>query len=155
MNRLFSVFLFLASTLVVAAQNDGTVIAEKVNLRGTPTGTGKIVTELNRDTPFNLMKQEGPWFLIQTKTDVGWVHGNTIKLTMATLETLGGASLADIPARPVDVSPVRQAAPISQPRPSSSSSPSSTSGYIRGSRGGCYYLNSRGNKTYVSRSLCN
>lgn len=29
------------------------------------------------------------------------------------------------------------------------------SGYIRGPRGGCYYINSRGNKTYVDRSRCN
>jgi endonuclease YncB( thermonuclease family) len=27
--------------------------------------------------------------------------------------------------------------------------------YTRGSRGGCYYINSKGNKTYVDRSLCN
>jgi endonuclease YncB( thermonuclease family) len=27
--------------------------------------------------------------------------------------------------------------------------------YIRGPRGGCYYINSKGNKTYVDRSLCN
>jgi endonuclease YncB( thermonuclease family) len=27
--------------------------------------------------------------------------------------------------------------------------------YIRGSRGGCYYINSSGKKTYVDRSLCN
>lgn len=27
--------------------------------------------------------------------------------------------------------------------------------YIRGPKGGCYYINSNGNKTYVSRSLCN
>lgn len=27
--------------------------------------------------------------------------------------------------------------------------------YHRGPRGGCYYYNSRGNKQYVSRSLCN
>jgi len=27
--------------------------------------------------------------------------------------------------------------------------------YIRGRRGGCYYINSNGNKTYVDRSLCN
>ncbi len=26
--------------------------------------------------------------------------------------------------------------------------------YIRGPRGGCYYINSNGNKTYVGRSLC-
>jgi endonuclease YncB( thermonuclease family) len=27
--------------------------------------------------------------------------------------------------------------------------------YIRGSRGGCYYINGSGNKTYVDKSLCN
>lgn len=27
--------------------------------------------------------------------------------------------------------------------------------YYRGSRGGCYYINSNGNKTYVARSMCN
>ncbi|ESQ78063.1 hypothetical protein [Asticcacaulis sp. YBE204] len=26
--------------------------------------------------------------------------------------------------------------------------------YIRGKRGGCYYINKNGNKTYVDRSLC-
>lgn len=26
--------------------------------------------------------------------------------------------------------------------------------YIRGPRGGCYYINKNGNKTYVDRSLC-
>jgi len=38
---------------------------------------------------------------------------------------------------------------------SSSEHISSSSGYIRGPRGGCYYINSNGNKTYVDRSLCN
>lgn len=43
-------------------------------------------------------------------------------------------------------------------RSTSSGSPRSTkasSQYIRGPRGGCYYINSNGNKTYVDRSLCN
>lgn len=37
----------------------------------------------------------------------------------------------------------------------SSENTSSSSGYTRGPRGGCYYINSNGNKTYVDRSLCN
>ena len=37
------------------------------------------------------------------------------------------------------------------PKPSASSR---SSRYIRGPRGGCYYINSSGNKTYVDRSLC-
>jgi hypothetical protein len=27
--------------------------------------------------------------------------------------------------------------------------------YIRGPRGGCYYINENGNKVYVARSICN
>jgi hypothetical protein len=34
-------------------------------------------------------------------------------------------------------------------------STSSDRKYIRGSRGGCYYLNSSGNKTYVDKAFCN
>lgn len=33
--------------------------------------------------------------------------------------------------------------------------PPSSSRYILGPRGGCYYINRNGNKTYVDRSLCN
>lgn len=63
----------------------------------------------------------------------------------------------------------RRPQPIAAPVPfvssrTESSAPGSTgsrgeygprqSGLIRGPRGGCYYINSRGNKTYVDRSLC-
>jgi endonuclease YncB( thermonuclease family) len=37
---------------------------------------------------------------------------------------------------------------------SSSSKPSSDRTYVRGPRGGCYYINSSGKKTYVDKSLC-
>ncbi|WP_109853325.1 hypothetical protein [Aquimarina sp. AU58] len=33
--------------------------------------------------------------------------------------------------------------------------PKTTRTYYRGPRGGCYYINSNGNKTYVARSMCN
>jgi len=32
--------------------------------------------------------------------------------------------------------------------------PKSPHTYITGPRGGCYYINGNGNKTYVDRSLC-
>lgn len=32
--------------------------------------------------------------------------------------------------------------------------PKSRHKYIRGPRGGCYYINKNGNKTYVDRALC-
>lgn len=40
-------------------------------------------------------------------------------------------------------------------RTNSSKSSSSSRNYIRGPRGGCYYINSNGNTTYVDRSMCN
>lgn len=42
----------------------------------------------------------------------------------------------------------QQSAPVLPRQPRSN-------GLIRGPRGGCYYINSRGNKTYVDRSMCN
>jgi len=38
---------------------------------------------------------------------------------------------------------------------SSSSRSSSSRSYTRGPRGGCYYINSNGGKTYVDWSMCN
>ena len=32
--------------------------------------------------------------------------------------------------------------------------PTTYRNYITGPRGGCYYINSNGNKTYVDRSMC-
>ncbi len=44
----------------------------------------------------------------------------------------------------------------SRPEGKSRSSKRAIGGYyIRGPRGGCYYINSHGSKTYVDRSLCN
>lgn len=47
----------------------------------------------------------------------------------------------------------RLAAASARASSSRSYSPS-RSGYIRGPRGGCYYINSNGNKTYVDHSYC-
>lgn len=46
-------------------------------------------------------------------------------------------------------------APEYTPAPVYSAPRTSSSRYIRGPRGGCYYINGSGNKTYVDRSLCN
>ncbi len=48
--------------------------------------------------------------------------------------------------------------PASSPREATGNGRASSSGgraYIRGSRGGCYYLSGSGRKVYVDRSLCN
>lgn len=59
-----------------------------------------------------------------------------------------------IPAPATDVKPASAAAPktlVMNPRP-----PPATSGrtYLKGPRGGCYYLNAAGGKVYVDHSYC-
>lgn len=48
---------------------------------------------------------------------------------------------------------VKKSAPAKQAKPKRKSRSSRT--YYTGPRGGCYYINSNGNKTYVDRSFCN
>lgn len=43
----------------------------------------------------------------------------------------------------------------SKPRPSVPRNATSNNGLIRGPKGGCYYINKNGKKTYVDRSKCN
>jgi endonuclease YncB( thermonuclease family) len=45
--------------------------------------------------------------------------------------------------------------PVSTQPAQPTAEPSDGRTYIKGERGGCYYLNSSGKKTYVDRSLCN
>jgi hypothetical protein len=44
--------------------------------------------------------------------------------------------------------------PITNPGSSSGCGTYNGKSLFKGSDGGCYYINSNGNKTYVSRSLC-
>lgn len=50
---------------------------------------------------------------------------------------------------------IGSAYPDSPTSPSTRRSTQNAGGFIRGPRGGCYYINGSGNKTYVSRSMCN
>ncbi len=101
------------------------VVVKEANLRGTPSVKGKIVDTLPYNSALEVFKKKGKWYLVQAVDYVGWINGNTIILFDAQVKT-----------------PVKK-----QP-------PRTSRKYIPGSRGGCYYINSRGNKTYVSRSLC-
>jgi len=136
------VFLVILTLSIAAYSQTATVIAENANLRGTPSETGKVVDKVSRDTALEVIKQKGAWYLVQTVDYVGWLHGNTIKLTSPlTLETV----VDDTPSAPA----------TSKPTSTTNSEKTTTRTYIRGSRGGCYYINSNGNKTYVDRNLCN
>lgn len=142
--------IFLCGSVLHGLAQSATVIAEQANLRGTPTTAGKVVERLSQNTVVELIKQKGPWFLVQAKDFAGWVHGDTLKVDgPLNLEVIDSNSLTVAPA-PVYVAPQR---PVE--RQQTTRTPSSSRTYIRGPRGGCYYYSASGNKVYVDRGLCN
>ena len=54
-----------------------------------------------------------------------------------------------------DEAPAVYSAPKTKTTTTKKQTVSSSRNYIRGPRGGCYYINSGGNKVYVDRGLCN
>lgn len=145
--------LILSYLLAFVFGQSVSVISEKANLRGTPSQTGKVVSEVSQGESYELIKQKGPWFLVQTQDYVGWLHGNTIRIN-GTIQTLGDVGQSP-PSDFVPSTPKPRPTPnYSRPAPVYSP-PSSTRSYITGPRGGCYYYTASGRKQYVDRSLCN
>ncbi|MBV9241765.1 MAG: SH3 domain-containing protein, partial [Acidobacteria bacterium] len=73
---LFVVFGIFSQT---NAQN-ATITAENANLRDSPANTGKIITTLANGTELVVLSQSGGWFKVRSGKNIGWVHGNAIKL---------------------------------------------------------------------------
>lgn len=145
-NTILSLCLVLFFSAISYSQT-AFVISEKANLRGTPTTKGKVVDTLSRQTNLEVIKQKGVWFLVQTSDYVGWIHGNTIKIPDPN-SLISEGSLVSQPKAKKATRRKKRSRTTPRPRVRKSRR------YIRGSRGGCYYINRNGNKTYVSRSLC-
>lgn len=74
-------FLCILYSVGYAQDRFVTVIVLKANLRGTPSTTGGVVTEVRRDETFKLLEERGSWYLVQTPSYVGWLHGSTIRFS--------------------------------------------------------------------------
>ena len=61
------------------------VLPENANLRGTPKVTGTVVQTLPHDAKVQIIKKDGPWFLVHSEEFVGWIHGNTIRIMTGSL----------------------------------------------------------------------
>lgn len=149
MKNLFFIIVLVSAFSMTVFTQSAVVISDNANLRGTPNSNGRVVDKVAQNTQLEIIKRRSAWFLVQTPEMVGWIHGNTIKLTSSlTIETID--SNADLPTYSAKPITTRRQPPARTRQVSTESK-----GYIRGPRGGCYYINSRGNKTYVDRSLCN
>jgi hypothetical protein len=142
-----------ANTGEVKNSKSATVISENANLRETANATGEVIQIIPEDTKIEIIRQKGAWVFVSASGRTGWMHGNTIRLaesysSESSKETVDNSS----PPPP----PPSTSLPKSKPKNSDGDSDdiSNSSGYITGPRGGCYYINRNGNKTYVSREMC-
>jgi hypothetical protein len=55
-----------------------TVIAESANLRSTPSSSGEVLEVVLEGEKFRQIEVRGPWYLVETSSYVGWLHGNVI-----------------------------------------------------------------------------
>lgn len=114
-----------------------------VRLRAEPsTGSGIILT-VPSGSAVTSTKLEGTWHYVTYGNYTGWIRGDYLATRRPTPQRTAPSTampLVGAPSRPRATQPARS---------------SSRSGYIRGPRGGCYYINRNGNKTYVDRSMCN
>lgn len=56
------------------------VITENANLRKADNSTSEVVQTISVGTNVEWIEQRGPWFSVKNNGQVGWMHGNTIRL---------------------------------------------------------------------------
>lgn len=135
-------FLLLITGASASAQTrTARVIAENANLRETPSMTGLAQGEVPEGTVVKILDEKLPWYVVRVGDRVGWMHG-------ATLLALDNAT-SSAEREPVKVIKSEEAYSLPQPTRSTADKM-----YIRGPRGGCYYVSGSGRKVYVDRSMC-
>jgi len=71
------------------------------------------------------------------------------------VENLSSTSSSSVYSKSTSIAPTTSPIRYEKKSPRKTYRYSSARRYIQGPRGGCYYINKNGNKTYVSRSYCN
>lgn len=124
--------------------NSAVVISEHANLRDSDNGDASVIGQIARDSSVEVIKQQGGWFYVKSDTGLqGWMHGNTLRLERyETSKPSKNPSPVYVPDQQKEISEDGE------------DTPSGSREYITGPRGGCYYINGNGNKTYVARSMC-
>ena len=149
------VIALLFFLLPVSAQTPryARVISPNANLRDTPSTTSGTEQEIDEGTIVKVLDEKLPWYVVRAGNRVGWMHGNTIEFidteTVNPPSPRRQAVVPDYPP-PTPSIPRRESSTETTTRTSSESR-----GYIRGPRGGCYYISGSGRKVYVDRSMCN
>ena len=151
--RLLALTLLLfCLPIAVTAQRYARVIFENANLREMPNVSSTSILEVPEETLVKILDEKLPWYVVRIGNRVGWMHGDTLEFVIA--------STAATPTPPPRLSE-QTITPVYTPKPpppSGGHTPRSSGAnpdYIRGPRGGCYYISASGRKVYVDRSMCN
>ncbi len=169
--RILSLIFLALSLTPISYSQTALVIGENAYLRGSAVETGAVVDTLSPGTKVAIIRQQGPWFLVQASPFVGWMHGNSLRLTRASKPALTSLVPLAVTASSQPTSRIQptesadtkakteasaaQASPPGSPRAATQPSASDKRIYIRGPRGGCYYIRPDGKKVYGDHHLCN
>ena len=99
------------------------------------------------ETLVKILDEKLPWYVVRIGNRVGWMHGDTLEFVNASTPSPRLSEQSITPDYTPKTSP-----PSGGPTPRSNSADSH---YIRGPRGGCYYISPSGRKLHVDRSMCN
>jgi uncharacterized protein YraI len=113
-----------------------------VRLRTEPSTDAGIILTISGGSAVKSTRSDGLWHHVAYGNYSGWIRGDYLATDRREPQRSAPST-----AMPLVSAPVRT-------RTTQSARRSSSRHYIRGPRGGCYYINRNGNKTYVSRSLC-
>lgn len=125
------VTVYTAEDIIIHQYGDAAVVAFKLVGNATKAdGTKTVSNNLNTGT---FIKRKGKWQVVAWQSTI--VPEPKPAATTSSTET--------------KVAPL-----VSSPAATTQTTSSGSRVYLKGSRGGCYYLNASGNKTYVSHDLC-
>lgn len=110
-----------------------------VRLRAQPSTDAPIIVTVPHGSVIRSLDMDGQWHRVSFSSYSGWIRGDYL--------------VAERPRAPVASSSTIRPL-VGSPQPRAQRSVQSSGRYIRGPRGGCYYINRNGNKTYVDRSMC-
>ena len=145
--RLLALTLLLfCLPIAVTAQRYARVISENANLRDIPNVSSISTLEVPEETLVKILDEKLPWYVVRIGNRVGWMHGDTLEFgsTAVPAPRLSEQSITP------DYTPK-----TSPPSGAAHHAAAANSYYIRGPRGGCYYISSSRRKVYVDRGMCN
>ncbi len=126
-------------------------------LRSGPSNFDSKIIELPKDSRLRVFGNTGIYLKVESQYGNGYVSRNLVKDEPSVLKTVERTSNYTPPIERSYLTSIsgKTKSNSSEAVKKRAYSSSSYRSYIRGPRGGCYYINSNGNKSYVSRSLCN